>query len=83
MAMPAVTHLPSSLRPHGVLNTSKEYRIERQEVRPSATVFRSTQTPALIRPDKGTRNQKIGSWDPSRRSFLVKSIAVSVALLRQ
>ena len=39
-----------------------------------------TQTPTLIRPKRGTRNQNIGSWEPRRRSFFVKSITVSVAL---
>ncbi len=32
-----------------------------------------------MRPNSGTRNQKIGSCEPNRRSFLVKSISVSVA----
>ena len=39
-----------------------------------------TQTPTLIRPKRGTRNQNIGSWEPRRRSFFVKSITVSVVL---
>lgn len=33
-----------------------------------------------MRPKRGTKNQKIGSWEPKRRSFLVKSMADSVAL---
>ena len=32
-----------------------------------------------MRPNSGTRNQKIGSCEPSNRSFFVKSIAESVA----
>ena len=32
-----------------------------------------------MRPNSGTRNKKIGSCEPSKRSFLVKSIADSVA----
>ena len=39
------------------------------------------QAPALMTPNKGTRNQKIGSCEPRRRSFFVKSITDSVALL--
>ena len=37
------------------------------------------QTPVLINPKRGTRNQKNGSWEPKRRSFFVKSTADSVA----
>lgn len=32
-----------------------------------------------MRPNSGTKNQKIGSCEPSNRSFLVKSMAESVA----
>ena len=32
-----------------------------------------------MRPNSGTRNKKIGSCEPSKRSFLVKSMAYSVA----
>ena len=38
------------------------------------------QAPRLIKPNKGTKNQNIGSCDPSNKSFFVKSIADSVAL---
>ena len=38
------------------------------------------QTPTLIKPNSGTRNQKIGSCEPSKRSFFVKSKGDSVAL---
>lgn len=33
----------------------------------------------LIRPNSGIKTQKIGSCEPSKRSFLVKSMADSVA----
>lgn len=36
--------------------------------------------PVHIRPKSGTRNQKKVSCEPSKRSFLVKSNGVSVAL---
>lgn len=37
----------------------------------------------LIKPKRGTRNQKNVSCDPSKRSFVVKSTGVSVAFARQ
>lgn len=36
-----------------------------------------------MRPNSGTKNQKNGSCEPSKRSFLVKSMADSVALRPQ
>ena len=41
------------------------------------------QTPVLIRPSKGTRNQKKGSCEPSNKSFCVKSTPASVAFAPQ
>lgn len=39
--------------------------------------------PTLMRPNSGTRNQKIGSREPNKRSFLVKSMTDSVAFAPQ